>query len=158
MPFSITSIVPATQHHCTSSITPVVAHMAYTCAARTPALHHLNDSFRPNAHLQFAIHRATHHQPPQPTPPQPSQETTPADIATANILMKSTRNTQSHWEHGINVIEATYDHEPPDFRTSWRHMLCGRQESSFLTLQSLILCCIVIATTTTESTNDAAPF
>ena len=152
-------------HHLNSTCHSTSLHLVDHSCCRTHGIYVCCTNTCPSSPKRFfsseralAIHRAAHHQPPQPTPLQTSQDNTPANIATANILAKSTRNTQNHWTHGITFIENTYDHEFPDFCTSWRHMLRGRQKSSFLTLQSSILRCIVIATTTTEQTNNAAPF
>jgi hypothetical protein len=103
------------------------------------------------------IHCNTHHRAPQDTPPQ-ATNITPFSIATSHIFSQSQRNNLNHWNHGLQFISRTYDHEPPDFRTTWRHMLRGRQKAAFVTLQAAITHSIVVASTNTDDTEIAAPF
>jgi hypothetical protein len=79
-------------------------------------------------------------------------------IATHTIHHYSTRHILNHWEHGLSFISATYDHEPPDFRTTWRHFLKGRNKASFLNLQTSIIRSIVASYTTTTTQSTSAPF
>ena len=50
-----------------------------------------------------------------------------------------------------------YNHEPPDFRTTWRHFLKGRNKASFITLQSAIIKAIVSSYIDTNSPDTSAP-
>ena len=103
------------------------------------------------------IHYNTHHKAPADTTPS-ATDATPLTIATSHIFTKSQRNNLNHWTHGLTFIDSTYDHEPPDFRTTWRQMLRGRQKAAFVTLQASIIRSIVVASTHTDDTSVAAPF
>ena len=70
-------------------------------------------------------------------------------IATQFPHQFSLNNTLNHWDHGISFISTSYDHEPTDFRTTWRHILKGRNKASFVNLQTSIIKAIVTSYNTT---------
>ena len=80
------------------------------------------------------------------------------NIATQFLHHFSLNNTLNHWGHGIPFISNTYDHEPPDFRTTWRHLLKGRNKASFVNLQTSIIRAIVASYTSTTCNTTSAPF
>jgi hypothetical protein len=80
------------------------------------------------------------------------------NIATQFLHHFSLNNTLNHWGHGIPFISNTYDHEPPDFRTTWRHLLKGRNKASFVNLQTSIMRAIVASYTSTTCNTTSAPF
>ncbi len=51
-----------------------------------------------------------------------------------------------------------YHHEPPDFCTTWRHLVCSWNLSAFSNLQASIIQAIVEANTTCNSIDCSAPF
>ena len=119
----------------------------------------------------LTIHNNTHHPPPHVPPPATHPFTSPVDtplhndhspqlhIATSTLYTSSPRQTTNHWPHGISFISTAYDHEPPDFRTTWRHFLKGRNKASFITLQSAIVRAIASSYNSPPTTNTtSAPF
>ncbi len=69
-----------------------------------------------------------------------------------------TAQYHQHSEHGLNFINSVYHHEPPDFRTTWRHLVRSQNLSEFSNLQASIIRVIVEATTTCNSIDCSAPF
>ena len=67
-------------------------------------------------------------------------------------------NTTNHWEHGLNFIDLVYHHKPPEFRTTWCHLICSWNLSAFSNLQASIIQAIVKANTTCKSIDCSAPF
>jgi hypothetical protein len=55
-------------------------------------------------------------------------------------------------------VVAVYHHEPPDFRTTWCHLIRSRNLSAFSNLQASIIRAIVKANTTCDSIDCSAPF
>ena len=113
----------------------------------------------------LAIHNNASHPPPSifiPTthhePPPSYPYTTEFAIASTVIHHYSSSHILNHWEKGLSFIATAYDHEPPDFRTTWRHFLKGRNKASFVNLQTSIIRSIVASYTTTESESTSAPF
>jgi hypothetical protein len=106
---------------------------------------------------------ASHPAPPHTLPTTRGQDstshpTTPFDLATHILQHFSNSQTANHWEHGLGFISRTYDHEPPDFRTTWRHLLKGRNKASFFNLQSSIIHAIATSYSTADSNAISAPF
>ena len=60
--------------------------------------------------------------------------------------------------HGLDFITSVYDHEPPDFRTTWQHFLRSRNKPAFCNLQALIIRAIVVSNTNHPTIDDTAPF
>ena len=60
--------------------------------------------------------------------------------------------------HELDFISSVYDHQPPDFRITWRHFLQSCNKSAFCNLQALIILAIIISTTSCLSIDDTAPF
>ena len=79
-------------------------------------------------------------------------------IATTSLYASSPRQTANHWPHAIAFISTAYDHEPPDFRTTWRHFLKGRNKASFVTLQSAIIRAIASSYSQPAGHTTSAPF
>ena len=50
------------------------------------------------------------------------------------------------------------DHGPPDFRTTWHHLLRFRNKSAFCNLQATIFPAIVVSTTNCNTADNTAPF
>jgi len=67
-------------------------------------------------------HCVTIHPPPLSPPPVPTEPpSTPFAISSHLLHSHSPAHTTNHWAHGLHFISSVYDHEPPDFRTTWRH-------------------------------------
>ena len=116
----------------------------------------------------FSSHRALndhrHQVHPTPlTPPSintpPSTDTTPATTSICTKLLHkfSSPNTTNHWEHGLTFINSVYHHEPPDFRTTWCHLIRSRNKAAFSNLQASIIRAIIEAYTTCDSVDCTAP-
>jgi hypothetical protein len=62
--------------------------------------------------------------------------------------------------HVLDFITSVYDHEPPDFSTTWRHFLRSCNKSAFcnLQLQASIIRAIVVSNTNCPTIDDTAPF
>ena len=104
------------------------------------------------------------HPPPQPlsppdiTHPPPTDPPSPLSLSTRLLHQFSPSNTINHWKHGLEFIDSVYHHEPPDFRTTWRHLIRSRNLSAFSNLQASIIRAIVEANTTCDSIDCSAPF
>jgi hypothetical protein len=108
------------------------------------------------------------HPPPTHNVSTPSGHTTrlgSLDIRCSQVALASQflhhfslNNTLNHWDHGILFISNSYDHEPPDFRTTWRHLLKGRNKASFVNLQTSIIKAIAASYNTTRCNTTSAPF
>ena len=102
-----------------------------------------------------------HHDPPSPPSPPPvptDPPSTPFAISSHILHSHSPPHTANHWAHGLSFIGSVYDHEPPDFRTTWRHLIRSRNKSSFSNLQAAVIRAIVTANTNCASIDDSAPF
>ena len=94
-----------------------------------------------------ALNDHCHQTHPPPRPPSPPAITHPAPTDPPSPLSLSTRllhqfsppNTTNHWEHGLDFIDSVYHHEPPDFRTTWRHLIRSRNLSAFSNLHASII-------------------
>ncbi len=80
----------------------------------------------------------------QPQPP-------PNDLTTTIFNSLPNEHLLNHWTTGINFIQNNYDHPPPNFRTTWRHLVSGNNEKRFLTLQSKIIETIIQSTVESSS-------
>jgi hypothetical protein len=107
---------------------------------------------------KFNLHTTTYHPPPNPPPHATSTSLTPLALCTDILHCFSQPRIQNHWEHGLAFISSTYNHEPPDFRTSWHHFLTGRNKSSFRNLQAAIIRAITASYCATTSIHNSAPF
>ncbi len=96
--------------------------------------------------------------PPDITHPPPTDPPSPLSLSTRLLHQFSPPNTTNHWEHGLDFIDSVYHHEPPDFRTTWRHLIRSRNLSAFSNLQASIIRAIVEANTTCNSIDSSAPF
>ena len=117
----------------------------------------------------FSSHRALddHRRQIHPTLLTPSSVNTPPPTNTTpattysictNLLHKfSPPNTTNHWEHGLTFINSVYHHEPPDFRTTWRHLIRSRNKAAFSNLQASIIRAINEAYTTCPNIDHTAP-
>jgi hypothetical protein len=109
-------------------------------------------------------HYLSSHPPPSPppstpTPPTPTTPPTTPHLISSQILhIHSSPHTANHWSHGLGFINSVYHHKPPNFRTTWQHLICSRNKSAFCNLQASIICAIVVATTSCPTVDDAAPF
>jgi hypothetical protein len=71
---------------------------------------------------------------PPPHPPSPTDVLSPQNTAPPSPLSISTQllhsfsppNTTNHWELGLDCINLVYHHKPPDFRTTWHHLVHSR--------------------------------
>jgi hypothetical protein len=84
--------------------------------------------------------------------------TLPLSISTWLLLSFSPPNTTNHWKHDLDFINLVNHHEPPDFRTTWRHLVRSRNLSAFSNLQASIIQAIIEANTTCNSIDCSAPF
>ena len=91
------------------------------------------------------------------SPPNIDQPS-PLSISTQLLHSFSPPNTTNHWKHGLDFINLVYHHEPPDFCTTWRHLVHSRNLSAFSNLQASIIQAIVEANTTCNSIDCSAPF
>ena len=157
----------AETHHLTDLSSCKASSIFHCCCSNCPSSpKKLFPSLR-----SLRIHTETSH----PTPCRPTKQThTPPDthpdepprppsllqldIATTTLHASSPGNTTNHWMHGLSFIESTYDHEPPDFRTTWRHFLKGRNKASFITLQTAIIRAIALSYDNSNSPDMSAPF
>ena len=153
-------------HHLTSLPCCTTSDIYQCCRSDCPSS---QKRFFPSLR-SLQIHNNTYHKPPTPTttchatthhdtPSHPrTTATTQLHIATTTLFASSTGSTSNHWPHGLSFIERAYTHEPPDFRTTWRHFLKGRNKASFITLQSAVIQAIVSSYTTTDDNTTSAPF
>ena len=156
-----------TTHHLTDLSSCAASGIFHCCRSTCPSS---PKTFFPSLR-SLTIHNTTHHPSPHGPPPA-THPTTPPDaaplagehssqlhIATTTLYASSPRQTTNHWHHGIAFISTAYDHEPPDFRTTWRHFLKGRNKASFITLQSAIVRAIASSYNSPPTTNTtSAPF
>ena len=104
-------------------------------------------------------HRITLHPPPPTPPPIPTDPpSNPFDISSHLLHSHSPPHIANHWAHGLEFISTVYDHEPPDFRTTWCHLIRSRNKSSFSNLQAAIIRAIVTANTNCDTIDASAPF
>jgi hypothetical protein len=136
--------------HCCSTSCPSSPTTFFT-SLRALTIH--TESSHPPPNPPVPTPNIPHHPPPlpnilhpSPTPPTllpqrtpTTPPTTPHEIATQVIHRFSHPNILNHWVHGLSFISTIYDHEPPDFRTTWCHFLKGCNKASFLNLQASIL-------------------
>ncbi len=59
---------------------------------------------------------------------------------------------------GLAFISMMYSHEPPNFRTTWRHFLQSCNKSAFCNRQVAIIQAIVTTSTNGTNIDDTAPF
>jgi hypothetical protein len=121
----------------------------FTCTHRTCTPHpgHFFNSQR-----ALEEHNTSHH------PPQYQYDhstTTTATTFTDNIF---TSHAHAHlddlWTHGIQFILSKYEHDPPHFRSTWRHFLKGNNKKRFQLLHHKIMESIIQS----NSTHSSAPF
>ncbi len=83
-------------------------------------------------------HCAQTHPDPRPPPPAPNIcHQTPTIALLIHIYLSPHINNR--WEQGLNFINSVYHHEPPDFWTTWRHLICSWSLSAFSNLQASII-------------------
>jgi hypothetical protein len=92
-----------------------------------------------NDHCQQAHPPPRPPSPPDDMPPPNIDQPSPLSISTQLLHRFSPPNTTNHWKHGLNFIDLVYHHEPPDFRTTWRHLVRSRNLSAFSNLQASII-------------------
>mmetsp|Transcript_18973 Transcript_18973/g.34190 ORF Transcript_18973/g.34190 Transcript_18973/m.34190 type:complete len:1170 (+) Transcript_18973:5063-8572(+) len=65
------------------------------------------------------------------------------------FLLPISQTTQllHSWHEGLLFIEATYRHDPPDFRSTWRRFLSKRNRIAMRELMAAIVHCIVLSST-----------
>jgi hypothetical protein len=151
-------------HHLTDLSSCTTSGIFHCCCSNYPSS---PKTFFPSLR-SLRIHTETFHPTPccitrdtnAPSHPHASQPTLlQLNIATTTLHESSPRNTTTNrWIHGLSFIGTTYDHEPPDFGTTWRHFLKGRNKASFITLQSAIIRAIVSSYAETNSPDISAPF
>jgi hypothetical protein len=113
----------------------------------------------------LTIHsNASHPKPPHISPHNilprhdPHHPPSPLEIASHTLHCFSHTSVVNHWEHGLTFISNTYDHEPPDFRTTWRHFLKSRYKASFFNLKTSIISAITASYSASPSNATLAPF
>ena len=153
-----------TTHHLADLSSCTTSGIFHCCCSNCPSS---PKTFFPSSR-SLRIHTETFHPTPRhlthntnaPSHPHADQPTLlQLDIATTTLHNSSPGNsTTNHWIHGLSFIETTYDHEPPDFRTTWRHFLKGRNKASFITLHSAIIRAIVSSYAEANSPDTSAPF
>ena len=120
----------ATTHHLANHTLCATAGIYTCCKSTCPA----------SPKIFFSSLRALHdhcttiHPPPPSPPPTPNiPPSTPFAISSHLLHCHPPPHTVNHWMHGLDFITSVYDHEPPDFRTTWRHFLRSRNKSAFST-------------------------
>ena len=98
----------------------------YTCCS--PSCHTSSKTFFSSLQaLSNHCHQA--HPPPRlPSPtdvihPPSTDQPSPLSLSTRLLHRFSPPNTTNNWQHGINFSDSVYHHEPPDFRTTWSHLV-----------------------------------
>ncbi len=61
------------------------------------------------------------------------------------------------WLGGIDFISTAHDHEPPDFRSTWRPFLKNNNKKRFLTLQSDLVRAVGVASRDYDPTQPLGP-
>ena len=109
--------------------------------------------------------RNSHNNIPPPIHPvnNPQQSTatyTPLTISTSILFPNAHPGSHNSWQHGLNFITNSYDHQPPDFRSTWRQHLNRNQRNkiTFTKLQAAIIRAISTAYTNCPTNDNTAPF
>ena len=145
----------ATTHHLVNHTLCATAGIYTCCKSNCPS----------SPKIFFSSLRALHdhcttiHPPPPYPPPTPNiPPSTPFAISSHLLQIHAPPHTVNHWMHGLDFINSVYDHEPPDFRTTWRHFLRSRNKSAFCNLQASIIRAIVVSSTNCPIIDDTSPF
>ena len=145
----------ATTHHLVNHTLCATAGIYTCCKSSCPASPKIFFSSLRALH----DHGTTIHPPPPSPPPTPNiPPSTPFAISSHLLHCHPPPHTVNHWMHGLDFITSVYDHEPPDFRTTWRHFLRSRNKSAFCNLQASIIRAIVVSNTSCPTIDDTAPF
>jgi len=157
----LNTLAHKTTHHLTDLSRCVPARIFHCCCSTCPSSPR---TFFPSIRALTIHNNASHPNPPPISPhnipprDNPHSPLSPLEIATHTLHCFSHASVVNHWEHGLTFISNTYDHEPPDFRTTWRHFLKGRNKASFFNLQTSIISAITTSYSATSSNTTSAPF